>query len=120
MAGASISRWLVTLVFLALAVLGIAGASNNLPQATTAVQRAQSLTQLGFAASGLVALLFVWRRRPHLRTALFVWTALIGISGGLAPVAWGDAPWSSGVFAFVTTLLFAGVIDRLSLRAVRG
>jgi hypothetical protein len=34
----------------------------------------------------------------------------VAIASGLAPVAWGDAPWYSGIFALAGGLLVAWLI----------
>jgi hypothetical protein len=111
--------WLIlSLVILAgLGVLGTWNGVSDLQDATTRLQLATSLTQLGYGLLSLIAipgLLIGWN---GLKTVLRAWLVAISITGGLAPVAWGGASAGTGIAALILTFFIALAIIWVVRRA---
>jgi hypothetical protein len=101
--------WLVVALLLlgAFAVLGIGNGIRDLQSAESRLQVITSVAQTGYGFLALVAipgLLTGWR---GLKAVLQLWMVALAVTGGLAPVAWGEASPGVGVAAFLLTLAIA-------------
>jgi cation transport ATPase len=103
-----------------LAWTGFSGGVNQLRQAQTAGQMAQTLTQFAF---GLFALLSIvttfWGRRWN-RAMLIGWTASVTVAAGLASMVWGGTSLLIGLVAGTAALLVGGGLSWLLRVAARG
>ena len=100
--------WLVlSLLLLAtFAVLGIWNGIRDLRGIETGLQSFTTVCQIAygvFALLAIPALLTGWR---GLRTIMYCWLAAVSLTGGLAPVAWGD----TGVGAGIAAMILSGAI----------
>ena len=113
-----VDPWLILsiLILAGLSVFGIWTGVGDLRQAETFLQLATSIAKTGSGFVALVsipALLVGWR---GLKTLLRLWLLAISITGGLAPVAWGEAGAGAGIagllLAFFSGLAIIWVIRR--------
>ena len=79
--------------------LGLAEGFRELIADVTTGQRIAAATQSMYGVSAVISLAALLRKSVWLRTALIVWVIGIGLTGGLAPVVWGDAPWRVGLIS---------------------
>jgi hypothetical protein len=117
MTRAIVYRSVATMAFLGLATLGANGGLHDIRSAAVPLERAQAVSQLVYALGSLAIPALIWRRSPLLRWILLVWAAAFCTAGTLAPVVWGGALWSSGAAAGLLTLVVAGALGWLALRA---
>lgn len=111
--------WLALSIVLlgALGVQGVWSGVDDFPDAGTRLQFISSITQFGYGILALLAipaLLVAWR---GLKTVLRLWLLAITITGGLAPVAWGEASVWTGIAAATLTLVIGLVIIWVVRRA---
>jgi len=111
--------WLIlSLILLAgIGMLGTWNGINDLQDAETRLQLAACTAQVGYGLLSLIAipgLLLGWR---GLKTILRLWLVAISITGGLAPVAWGDASAGTGIAALILTFAIALAIIWVVRRA---
>lgn len=67
--------------------------------AVTAAQRVASVTQLLYGALSVAVLLAMLFRRGWVAALLLAWGAAVTVTGGLAPVVWGEQGWGVGAAA---------------------
>ena len=79
--------------------LGLAEGFPELMGAVTTGQKIAAATQTIYGVSAVLSLAALLRKSPWLRTVLIVWVIGIGLTGGLAPVVWGEASWSVGLIS---------------------
>jgi hypothetical protein len=114
-----VDPWLVFSLIL-LGGLGIQGTwsgINDWPEAVTRLQFMSSAMQVTYGVLSLIAipgLLISWR---GLKAVLHLWLAAITITGGLAPVAWGESSVWTGIAAAALTLVIGLVIIWIVRRA---
>ena len=113
-----VDPWLVLSILLlaALSVFGIWTGVGDLRQSETFLQLTTSSAKTGsgiLALGAIPALLVGWR---GLKTLLRLWLLAISVTGGLAPVAWGEAGAGAGMagllLAFCAALAIIWVIRR--------
>jgi hypothetical protein len=114
---ARIDLWLPFALTL-LAGFGVLGTWNGLTQfdqTSTGLQFLATITETGYGITGLAAipaLLTGWR---GLRTILYLWLVSLSLTGGLAPVAWGE----QGIGAGIASLILAAVVGLTVMWVVR-
>ena len=104
------SRWYYAAIsLLVLSVIGIWNAYDEWADAATAGQRLATMTEIGYGVLGplsALALTFAWRAT---RWLLSLWAVCLGMTAGLAPLVWGEAPLWTGILSAITGGL-AGVL----------
>jgi len=104
-------RALVVIVLLLTVWLGLKEGSDAFRGAETSFQRLASLVQLEYGVAAVAALVAFHRRSRWLLLLLLWWGLGLVATATLAPVAWGGAPWISGLGSGIATALaVAGVI----------
>lgn len=92
--------------------LGLKEGADGFLDATTGFQRTAALAQIGYGILALVCLAGVVRRSPWLRGALVGWSAILTLTGAMAPMAWTGAALGSGLMAGGITLVVALLASR--------
>ena len=98
-------------------ILGIWNGINDLQGAETRLQLAACTASVAYGLLSLLAipcLLTGWR---GIKTVLRLWLVALSITGGLAPVAWGDATPGTGIAALILTCVIALAIIWVVRRA---
>lgn len=86
-------------VIAAFSVYGILSAVDEWSYATGLGQRAATLTQAAYGVFGvLVGLAALWRTRA-LGPLLWLWALATTATAALAPVVWGKAAWTTGLWS---------------------
>ena len=115
----SIAGWVATALIVALSLLGLKSAVDQLQSAGTLGQQTTTATQFGYAVAGLVAAGGLLARRSWAGKPLWLWAGLLTVTGGMAPVVWGGAGVAVGFVAGVASAAVAAlVIWLVSLRRV--
>lgn len=109
--------WLSVFFLLLLGVAGLQGFLNDFHEAETLGQRIQTLTQISFGLTGIVAGIGAMMRQRWAGTLALVFAVAVSLAAGLAPVVWGDAGVGSGMasagLAFLIGIaLYLGVSGR--------
>jgi hypothetical protein len=102
--------WRIGAAFLPLGT-GILGVINGLGEwqgSETLLQRISSAGVIVYGPLGLAAGVLLLAGARHGRLALSAWMVVVTIVGGVAPVAWGDAPAMFGLLSGFSTLLLCG------------
>ena len=102
----AVARWAAIALLVALSILVLQSAIEELREATTLGQRADVAAQFGYALAGLLAAAALLGRRAWARGALWLWAGLVVLTGGMAPVVWGEAGLIVGL---VAALACAGI-----------
>jgi hypothetical protein len=87
---------------------------------STLGQRLATATEFGYAITGLVAIVAVLTGQRWSRPALWLWTGLLTVTAGLAPVVWGGAGVLPAITAGVATGLIVWGIVWLATRQLAG
>ncbi|HEX6405918.1 MAG TPA: hypothetical protein VFZ90_01890 [Gemmatimonadales bacterium] len=112
----SVARWAAIALLVALSILGLQSAIEELREATTLGQRADVAAQFGYALAGLVAAAALLRRRAWARGALWLWAGLVVLTGGMAPVVWGDTGLIVGLVAALACAGIAALVVWLATK----
>ena len=107
---ARIWRWVAIVLLVALCGTGLNSARDAWPSMETAGQRAQTAAQVIYSLAGLVAAVALAARWPVARRLFRVFAIAVTIAAGLAPVAWGNTAWWTGVPAALAGVLIAWLI----------
>ena len=102
--------WRIGAAFLPLGtgILGVINGLGDWQSAASLLQRVAAAGVVAYGPLGLVAAFLLLDGSRHARVALIAWTVAITIVGGVAPVAWGDAPVIFGFLSGFSTLLLCG------------
>ncbi len=105
-----IRLFLVTTVLLAAVWFGLKEGIDGFMDAETTFQRWAAASQVLYGALAVASLGALFTGRAWLRSGLIAWSLALTMTGTVAPVAWGGAPWSAGLMAGVLTAVVAGVV----------
>lgn len=89
---------------------------EELREATTLGQRADVAAQFGYALAGILAAAALIGRRAWARGALWLWAGLVVLTGGMAPVVWGEAGLIVGLVAALACAGIAALVFWLATR----
>jgi hypothetical protein len=110
------AHWAGVAMLVVVSALGFWSAQGSLGSISTAGQLAGIVAQFGYAVIGVVAAWTLVRRRERAPALLWVWAALVAITGGLAPVVWGGTEPGIGLMTGATSAAIAGVVAWLATR----
>lgn len=106
------------LLLVSAAVLGVWGAVSEWPGAVSLGQRVATLTQLGYGVLAALAAVSLGVGSPRSRPLTLGWAVAFVLTGGLAPVVWGESGPLSGIAAALVASLMAVAVIWLARRAV--
>jgi hypothetical protein len=109
----------VVLVLLGSVWLGLKEGYDGYRGAETGLQRTAAVMQLLYGGGAIAALVGLWQRRPWLTAALIGWGVPLTLTAALAPVAWGGAPWISGLVSGVGMAVASALVAWGALAHVR-
>jgi hypothetical protein len=112
----SIARWAAVALLVAINGLGLQSAVDALDSADTVGQQAAIATQFGYALTGLLAAGALLGRRSWANGPLWVWAGLVTLTGGMAPVVWGEAGMGAGLVAGAASAVIAALVVWLATR----
>ncbi len=112
----SIAHWAAIALLVVLSVLGLQSAVDELDAASTLGQQAAIVSQFGYALAGLLAAGALLGRRAWARGLLWLWAGLVTLTGGMAPVVWGEAGLIVGLVAAVACAGIAACVLWLATR----
>ena len=101
---------LAALLLVWLAWEGISGGVTQWSDVTTAGQRIQDVTQLGYGVFAVLALITAFRWKQFRRFADVGFVILSSAAGGLAVVVWGSQSTLSGVATAIASAAVAALI----------
>jgi hypothetical protein len=110
----TLAFWTGVALLVALGILGFWSALGSLDSISTAGQRVAIVTQFGYALTAFLAAAALVARHPWARRLLWLWAALTTVTGGLAPVVWGEARPGAGLAAAAASAAIAGLVARLA------
>lgn len=105
-----ILRALALLLWLLFAWQGISGGIAQLSSADTALQWAQTYSQLGYGVLSLLVVATAFRARAFSRYSQMAWAVAVVLAAGLAPVAWGGTGWGTGAVAAALGVGIAAIL----------
>lgn len=106
------------LLLVSAAVLGVWGALSEWRGAVSFGQRVATLTQLGYGVLAALAAASLVCGSAGSRPLTLGWAVAFVLTGGLAPVVWGESGPLSGIAAALVASLMAFVVMWLARRAV--
>jgi hypothetical protein len=112
----TVAYWIGVALLVAVSAFGLWSSIESLGSDTTTGQRVATFTQFGYALGGFAAATGLVTRRAWARTALWLWAALITLTGGLAPVVWGGSGPGTGLAAGAVSVAIAGLVILLATR----
>jgi hypothetical protein len=112
----SIARWAAVALLVAINGLGLQSAVDALDSADTVGHQAAIATQFGYALTGLLAAGALLGRRSWANGPLWVWAGLVTLTGGMAPVVWGEAGMGAGLVAGAASAVIAALVVWLATR----
>jgi hypothetical protein len=115
----AVTGWVGIVFLIAVSLLGLQAAIGQLSDAATMGQWICTWTQWGYAVIGPVAAGGLLLRRSWHRPAFWIWTVLVTVTGGLAPVVWGGSGPLVGLAAGLASAAMAGVVVLLVNRMPR-
>lgn len=101
-------------LLVALGIQGFWSALGSLASISTTGQRVATITQFGYAVTGFMAAAALVARHAWARRLLWLWAALTTVTGGLAPVVWGESRPGAGLAAAAASAAIAGLVARLA------
>ena len=110
-------RWAADIFVTAMLLLTVYfgfGNTDDITNTTTLGEQAVGALATGYALVGLVSLFGYWRSMRWLRTALWIWGALVTATGTLASAVYGG-----GLFGTLIALLGSAGLVALVLWAAR-
>lgn len=107
------------LLLLATTWLGLKEGYDGLTGAETMWQRIAAGSQLIYGLGAVASLAGLYLRASWVRFPLIVWALMLGVTGGLSPVVWGDAPWTAGLVSGGATALTAALIVWMALSSIK-
>jgi hypothetical protein len=112
----TVAYWIGSALLVAVSALGLWSSIESRDSITTTGQRVATFTQFGYALGGVAAAAGLVTRRAWARTVLWLWAALITLTGGLAPVVWAESGLGTGLAAGATSAAIAGLVVWLATR----
>lgn len=103
-------------LLLSLSVLGVWSAVGSLDSMSTTGQQVATVTQFGYALTGVVAAGALLVGLRWASGVLWLWAVFLTVTGGLAPVVWGGAGPSAGLAAAATSAAIAAFVAWLATR----
>ena len=103
-------------LLLTLSVLGVWSAVGSLDSIGTTGQQVATVTQFGYALTGVVAGGALLAGLRWASAVLWLWAVLLTVTGGLAPVVWGGSGPSAGLAAAATSAAIAALVAWLATR----
>jgi hypothetical protein len=100
----------VSAVLLVAIWLGLKDGLNGVRGADSVPQRIAAMLQLAYGVAAAASLVAIVTRRAWLPWAIAAWVLTITLTGAMAPIVWGGAPWSSGVLGGGATALVTGLV----------
>ncbi|HJQ86508.1 MAG TPA: hypothetical protein VJ820_03480 [Propionibacteriaceae bacterium] len=94
-----VAFWAGLALLLAVSVLGILSALGSLDSMSTTGQQVATVTQSGYALTGVVAAGALLAGRLWASAVLWLWAVFLTVTGGLAPMVWGGAGPTAGLAA---------------------
>ena len=94
-----VAFWAGLALLLAVSVLGVSSALGSLDSITTTGQEVATVTQFGYALTGVVAAGALLAGRLWASAVLWLWAVFLTVTGGLAPMVWGGAGPTAGLAA---------------------
>jgi len=107
--------WAVVALLLLCVYSGIVDGLDSARSAATPGQRIAGASQLVYGIAAAAALLALLLRRRWSMPLLLVWGASLTLTGGMAPVVWGEQNALVGLIGGASVALIVG----LALRACR-
>lgn len=101
---------LTVILLLALALQGIAGGVQQLPQSSTPGQYVQSFAQVLYGVCAVLSIATAVRWREFASHVQFGFIAGCVAAGGLAAVSWGGGSIASGVMAAAAAFIIASAL----------
>jgi hypothetical protein len=111
-----VAFWAGLALLLAVSVLGVLSALGSLDSMGTTGQQVATVTQFGYALTGVVAAGALLAGLPWARAVLWLWAVFVTVTGGLAPMVWGGAGPSAGLAAAATSAAIAALVAWLATR----
>ena len=109
-----IAFWAGLALLMALSVLGVLSAAGSLDSVSTTGQRVATVTQFGYALTGVAVAGALLAGLRWARAVLWLWAVFLTVTGGLAPIVWGGAGPSAGLAAAATSAAIAALVARLA------
>lgn len=106
----TIRFWLAVLLVLVFCVLGFQGLMDEWKSVATPGQALSAGTQTAYILFGIVAIVALVSRQRWSRVPLYLWAISMIFTGVSAPIVWGGAGWSGGLFAAAVTLVIAWLV----------
>jgi hypothetical protein len=104
-----IAFWAGLALLLTLSAIGVWSALGSLDSMSTTGQRVATVTQFGYALTGVAAAGTLLAGLPWARAVLWLWAVFLTVTGGLAPMVWGGAGPSAGLAAAATSAAIAAL-----------
>jgi hypothetical protein len=83
---------------------------DALDSAETVGQQGATAAQFGYALTGLLAAGALLGRRSWANRPLWLWAGLVTLTGGMAPVVWGEAGLGAGLVAGAASAAIAALV----------
>jgi hypothetical protein len=103
-------------LLLAFSVLGAWSAVGSLDSMSTTGQQVATVTQFGYALTGVVAAGALLAGLRWASAVLCLWAVFLTVTGGLGPVVWGGAGPSAGLAAAAASAAIAALVAWLATR----
>jgi len=101
---------LLVLLLLACGYNGLVEGSHELRNNDPPWMRVATATQLLYGGAAVLALIALAFRRSWVFPLLVVWAVATTATATLAPVVYGDAPWTAGAAAGAATAVLVGLV----------
>ncbi len=102
------------LILVALSIAGCVGYTDELRAIDGPARGIQAAAQLAYVALGFASALALFLKPSASRILLYAWGLTLVITGALAPVVWGKAPWLAGLFVGVIFAVIAAIVIALA------
>jgi hypothetical protein len=106
----TVRLWAVVVLLLFCAYSGIVGGLDALRSVSTPGQRIAGASQLVYGISAVAALLALLLRRRWSMPLLLVWGAALTLTGGMAPVVWGEQNALVGLLGAAVVAPIVGLV----------
>ena len=105
---------LAEFILVSLSIAGCIGYTDELRAVDGLGRGIQAAAQLAYVALGFAAALALFLKPSASRILLYAWGLTLVITGALAPVVWGKAPWLAGVFIGVVMASIVAIVIALA------
>lgn len=115
------SAWFIAAFILLLlgGALGLYNGPGEVAGAQNGWQRMAALIEAGYGLFGLAGAGALWIGHRWTRPLLLGWAVLITLTGGLAPVVWGETSIGIGIGSGIASGLVALIVVWLAQNALR-